>query len=92
MLGDVDGLTGECSAFCHMNWLTTRGQYSGTLYSEALSSLGCSGGPNATFSRTVRSKSAGCCATYPACERSHPLGEDESVSQEEYFKLDEAGA
>lgn len=39
MLGDVDGLTGECSAFCHMNWLTTRGQYSGTLYSEALSSL-----------------------------------------------------
>ena len=36
---DVDELRGKCKGFCHMNWLTTRGMYSGTLYEAHQSEL-----------------------------------------------------
>jgi len=32
---DVDTLRGQCNGFCTMAWLTTRGSYSGTLYSQS---------------------------------------------------------
>lgn len=31
---DVDALRGECTGFCAMEWLTTRGAYSGTYYNS----------------------------------------------------------
>ena len=36
---DVSLMRGECTSFCHMNWLTTRGAYSGSLYSDSYSTL-----------------------------------------------------
>jgi len=36
---DVDRSRGRCDGFCAMSWLTTKGSYSGTLYSENLTTL-----------------------------------------------------
>jgi hypothetical protein len=36
---DVDGLRGECRGFCAMSWLTTRGSFSGQLYSSSSTTL-----------------------------------------------------
>lgn len=36
---DIDFLQGECTSFCHMEWITTSGAYSGTLYSDRISRL-----------------------------------------------------
>lgn len=36
---DVDGLRGQCRGFCAMEWLTTRGEYSGSLYSVPTSGV-----------------------------------------------------
>lgn len=38
-LADVDTLRGECTGFCTIGWLTTRGSYSGTLYSTSSATL-----------------------------------------------------